>query len=74
MTITGKYKEDSEHIFVFTENTIYTIKLFYGHPIGWGSAKVGDTISKQGMILTKERFETWKLYCDNRHFYTSRIM
>ncbi len=70
MTITGKYKEDSEHIFVFTENTIYTIKLFYGKPISWGSTKVGDTISKQGMILTKERFETWKLYCDKIGTFT----
>lgn len=70
MTITGKYKEDSEHIFVFTENTIYTIKLFYGYPIGWGSTKVGETISKQGMVLTKERFETWKLYCDKIGTFT----
>lgn len=70
MTITGAYTEDGEHIFVFTENTIYTIKLFYGHPIGCRSTKVGDAISKQGMILTKERFETWKLYCDKIGTFT----
>ena len=64
MTVTGRYTKDDGHIFIFTEDTIITITLFHGCYAGFGSVKVGDAISVQGTVLTKEQFEMWKSYCD----------
>lgn len=70
MTVTGKYTKEDGHIFIFTEDTIYTIMLFHGCYAGFGSVKVGDTITTQGMILTKEQFEIWKSHCDKSGTFT----
>ena len=59
MTIRGTYKTDSNFIYVYTEDTLYTLAK---NSSDWGSVRVGNR-TPQGPILDQETFDRWKSEC-----------
>lgn len=56
--VNGKYEKINGVIFLYTDNTLYTIIS----PNNWGSVEVGKQ-TFCGMLLDEETFEDWKSEC-----------
>ena len=60
MKIYGRYEEDNNFIWVYSDNVIYTISKSTGN---WNCRAVGDKTA-MGQILTQEAYDNWESECD----------
>ena len=59
MKIKGKYKREMGFIYVYSNNTVYTISIYDGN---WSCCKVGNRTA-MGQILTQEAYDRWESEC-----------
>lgn len=64
MTITGRYEKDTNFIYVYTDNVMYTIaKAGHQNYREYGALKV-DECSSTGHVLTQEMYNEWESRCE----------
>lgn len=59
MIVKGKYKKDMGFIYVYSDNTVYTISTYDGD---WSCRKVGE-LTAMGQRITQEVYDCWKSEC-----------
>lgn len=59
MKIRGKYKREMGFIYVYSDNTVYTISTYDGN---WSCCKVGERTA-MGQCFTKEVYDYWESEC-----------
>lgn len=57
--VRGKFKKDSNFIYVYSEDTLYTLAR---NSSDWGAVRIGERTAS-GALLDQATFEEWKDAC-----------